>query len=324
MIVVTGATGFIGSNLVAELNAAGVTEILIVDTLGVGEKWRNIAKRQFDDIIPPAQASDYLRSHRKKIGAVFHMGANSSTTAQDGDLILATNLKSSMDYWHFCSDARVPLLYASSAATYGDGRHGFDDEADAELLRPLNLYGWSKQAFDLWAQRQASQGYAPPKWAGFKFFNVYGPNEYHKSDMMSLVAKNYEVVATGNPVRLFKSKNPDYADGMQLRDFVYVKDCCHIMMWFLRVQAKSGIYNIGTGEARSFIDLVNAISSATSVPSSITYVDLPAELEQRYQYFTEAKMQKLLGQGYNQPMTKLEDGVADYVKNYLSQNDRYR
>ena len=324
MIVVTGATGFIGSNLVADLNASGHTDILLVDTLGVGDKWKNIAKREFQDIVPPNEAMACLNGQKKKISAVFHIGANSSTTAADGDAILQTNLKSSMDYWHFCAEAHVPLFYASSAATYGDGSQGFDDGVDGRRLQPLNLYGWSKHAFDLWAQRQSAQGYAPPKWAGFKFFNVYGPNEYHKNDMMSLVAKNFENVKAGSPVRLFKSKHPDYEDGKQLRDFVYVKDCCAVMKWFSDGNGESGIYNIGSGRARSFIDLIHAICRASSMPPQIEFIDLPKALEEKYQYFTQANMQKLLAQGYDQPLTSLEDGVADYISRYLSQNDQYR
>ena len=324
MIVVTGATGFIGSNLVAELNAVSMTDLVLIDTLGCGDKWKNISKRDFQDIVPPQDAIAYLKSTQKKISAIFHIGANSSTTAQDGDAILQTNLKSSMNYWHFCTEEQVPFYYASSAATYGDGLHGFDDEIDGRVLQPLNLYGWSKHAFDLWAQRQSAQAYAPPKWAGFKFFNVYGPNEYHKNDMMSLVAKNYKNVKTGKTVNLFRSKHVDYEDGKQLRDFVYVKDCCNIMMWFLNSKAESGVYNIGSGKSRTFIDLINAICLAASMPQRIEFIDLPTELEEKYQYFTQAKMGKLLRQGYDKPFTQLEDGVADYVTGYLDHIDIYR
>lgn len=324
MLVVTGAAGFIGSNLVASLNELGESDILLVDTLGTGDKWRNIAKREFQDITSPDHALDYLNKLNRPVRAIFHIGANSSTTSTDADAIVQTNLKSSMDYWHFCSEKKIPFFYASSAATYGNGEQGFDDESDPQKLRPLNLYGWSKQAFDLWALRQAINQHAPPQWAGFKFFNVYGPNEYHKGDMMSLVAKNFDKVMGNEAVHLFKSLRSDFADGQQLRDFVYVRDCCSVLTWFFEGRRKSGIYNLGSGHARSFIDLVNAIGLACHKLPNIEFIPLPQAIADKYQYFTEAKMQKLQCAGYDRPLATLEDGVADYVARYLNQSDRYR
>jgi ADP-L-glycero-D-manno-heptose 6-epimerase len=324
MIVVTGAAGFIGSNLVAALNELGENDLLLVDRLGTDDKWRNIAKRQFQDIVLPDRAMAYLNNMKRPVTAVFHIGANSSTTAYDADAIVQTNLKSSMDYWNFCSEKHIPFFYASSAATYGDGAEGFDDESDPQMLKPLNLYGWSKHAFDLWALRQSAAGHVPPRWAGFKFFNVYGPNEYHKGDMMSLVAKNFGKVARGDAVKLFKSLRSDFADGQQLRDFVYVRDCCDVLTWFFHAPRHNGIYNLGSGQSRSFIDLVNAIGLACHKKPAIEFIPLPDALADKYQYFTEAKMDKLRVAGYDKTLTSLEDGVSDYVTHYLSQSDRYR
>jgi len=324
VIVLTGAAGFIGSNLLAKLNNLGERDIILVDAFRRSDKWKNIAKHEFQDIVIPEHADTYLRQSPRPVRAVFHIGANSSTTADDADDVIKKNLKSSMDYWNFCSEKRVPLFYASSAATYGDGSQGFDDEADGRSLRPLNLYGWSKHAFDLWAQRQVLAGHSPPHWAGFKFFNVYGPNEYHKNDMMSLVAKNFYKVSNSEPVRLFKSLRADFADGHQLRDFVYVRDCCDIIAWFFKGGGRNGLYNIGSGRARSFIDLVNAIGLACKRQARVEFIELPTALADKYQYFTEAKMTKLRMAGYDKSLTSLEQGVYDYVNQFLSQPDRYR
>jgi ADP-L-glycero-D-manno-heptose 6-epimerase len=264
MIIVTGATGFIGSNIVADLNARGRTDLLLVDDLGSEGKWKNIAKRRFVDLVDYRKL-DALLPTLGKAEVVFHMGANSSTTSTDGDEIVNVNLRASMAWWNWCAATGTPLIYASSAATYGDGRQGFiDDEAPQELdrLAPLNLYGWSKHAFDKWAVERASEGNAPPQWAGMKFFNVYGPNEYHKGDMRSLVAKNTSLIEKGDVLRLFKSHKKGYADGAQLRDFVYVKDCTNVMLWLMDNHAVSGLFNLGTGKARSFVDLMNAIGHA--------------------------------------------------------------
>jgi ADP-L-glycero-D-manno-heptose 6-epimerase len=328
MLVITGAGGFIGSVLAARLNEEGRADLVIVDRFGSGDKWRNIAKRDFFEIVPIEGLSVWLDQFGDKVEAVFHLGANSSTTARDADEIIAANLNYSMALWRWCAAARRPLIYASSAATYGDGSAGFDDAGGLDAfkrLRPLNLYGWSKHAFDLWALRQAEKGDAPPLWVGLKFFNVFGPNEYHKGDMMSLVAKNYARVAAGEPVRLFKSHRPEFRDGEQLRDFVYVKDCADVMLWLWRQRPRAdqlnGIYNLGTGRARSFLDLIQAVGAACGRPPNIEFVDMPEAIRPNYQYFTEAVMWRLRQSGYNAPFTPVEEAVADYVQKHLATGD---
>jgi len=255
---------------------------------------------------------------------VYHMGANSSTTATDGDAILLTNFRASKILWEWCTLTRTPLIYASSAATYGDGALGFEDDQSPDALdalRPLNLYGWSKHAFDKWAAAQASR---PPQWCGMKFFNVYGPNENHKGNMRSLVCKNTAAVAAGQSIGLFKSHRSDYADGQQLRDFVYVKDCTRVMLWLAGRPQVSGIFNLGTGLARSFVDLINAIGAALRTPAKINFIDMPESIRANYQYFTQAEMRKLLHAGYTLPFHTLEEGVSDYVQEYLVKPDIYR
>ena len=323
MIVVTGATGFIGSNLVAHLNGLGHNDIVIIDWLGNGEKWRNIAKHRFADFVFPEDIAEFLQQSVGKIEAIFHLGAISSTTASDGDEVIAKNVQFSMKLWNWCAAYQVPFFYASSAATYGDGDLGFDDTRDIAALRPLNLYGWSKQAFDRWAVAQAEKQEAPPRWAGFKFFNVYGPNEYHKGDMMSIVAKNHSRVVAKEPIHLFKSHRPDFKDGEQLRDFVYVKDCCSVMTWFFDEARANGIYNLGTGSARSFRDLITAVGTACGIAPDIQYVPMPENLRGKYQYFTQATMKKLTDAGYDKPFHSLEQGVADYVRSYLDTSDKF-
>ncbi len=310
MLVITGGGGFIGSVLGAALNDCGRADLVIVDRFGTGDK-------------------AWLDRYGAEVEAVFHLCANSSTFENDADEIIATNLNASIALWRWCATAGKPLIYASSAATYGDGAAGFDDASDiaaCKRLRPLNLYGWSKHAFDLWALREAARGHAPPLWAGLKFFNVFGPNEYHKGEMMSLVAKNYRSVAAGETIRLFKSDRPDYADGAQCRDFVYVKDCAAVLLWLWRHGPGAdinGIYNVGTGEARSFLDLMNALGRACGAAPQIEFVDIPAAIGPNYQYFTEARMGRLRGLGYNAPFTPLEDAVADFVTHYLARPDPY-
>jgi ADP-L-glycero-D-manno-heptose 6-epimerase len=326
MLIVTGAGGFIGSVLVWALNAAGHADIVIVDRFGSDEKWRNIAKREFFEIITVESLPGWLERFGGEVEAVFHLGANSSTTETDADHIIATNLNASIGWWRWCAAQGKPLLYASSAATYGDGTEGFDDAggyAEYRRLQPLNLYGWSKHAFDLWAMREAAKGHAPPLWIGLKFFNVFGPNEYHKGFMTSLVAKNYAKIATGEPIRLFKSHRPGIADGDQKRDFVYVKDCAAAMLWLWRHARDSGIYNIGTGSARAFRELMEATGAACGRPARIDYVDTPPEIRSNYQYLTEAKLSRLRGAGYNAPFTPLEEAVEDFVTNYLAKPDPY-
>ncbi|MFZ5528347.1 MAG: ADP-glyceromanno-heptose 6-epimerase [Pseudomonadota bacterium] len=326
MIIITGATGFIGSNLVADFNQLGQTDLVLVDELGTTGKWKNIAKHRFLDIIHPRDVATFLKD-AGPAQAVFHMGANSSTTATDGDEILESNLHSSMRWWQWCARTGTPLIYASSAATYGNGEHGFDDEQSAQALdrlRPLNLYGWSKHAFDKWAVDQAAAGNAPPHWAGLKFFNVYGPNEHHKGDMRSLVAKNTLRIAQGETLQLFKSHRADYADGAQLRDFIYVKDCCAAMRWLMETPTTKGVFNLGTGQARSFVDLMQAIGKALGKPVNIEFIDMPEAIRPNYQYFTQASMDKLRSAGFSAPFHSIEQGVLDYVQNYLMQADSYR
>ncbi len=326
MIFVTGGTGFIGSNIVAALNGRGASDIVIIDWLGHESKWKNIAKCRFYDIVTPEKVDGFLET-APRAEAVFHMGAISSTTASDGDEILRTNFQLSAKLWNWCSRQRTPLIYASSAATYGDGSNGFDDDESAaalDRLRPLNLYGWSKHAFDRWALERAAEGLAPPQWAGLKFFNVYGPNESHKGDMQSLVAKNTAAIAAGETISLFKSHRDDYNDGQQLRDFVYVADCVAVMMWLLDHPQVSGVFNLGTGKARSFLDLTLAIGTALNRNVDVKYVDMPLSIRDRYQYFTQAKMSKLQQAGCDVPFHTLEAGVADYVLSYLTKPDPYR
>ena len=326
MLVVTGGAGFIGSVLAAALNEAGRSDLVIVDRFGHDEKWRNIAKRDFFEIVPVEALHSWLERFGGEVEAIFHLGAISATTFTDADEIIANNLNYSIALWRWCAAAKRPLIYASSAATYGDGTAGFDDAGGIDAfkrLRPMNLYGWSKHAFDLWALRQAVAGAAPPHWAGLKFFNVFGPNEYHKGDMMSLVAKNYRKVAAGETIRLFKSHRPDYRDGEQRRDFVYAKDCVAAMLWLWRQGRDSGIYNIGSGEARSFLDLINALGTACGRAPNIEFVDIPPEIRPNYQYFTEAKLTRLRQAGYNAPFTPLEAAVTDLVTHHLAQRDPY-
>lgn len=326
MIIVTGALGFIGSNLVADLNALGKTDLILVDELGRGSKWKNVAKRRFDDIVAPGDLAALL-SKLDGCECVYHLGANSSTTAVDGDEIWRSNFRASKTLWEWCSASRTPLIYASSAATYGDGELGFNDDESIEALgqlRPLNLYGWSKHAFDQWAVARASAGLAPPHWCGLKFFNVYGPNESHKGGMRSLVSKNTPHVVAGEPIELFKSYKAGFADGEQLRDFIYVKDCTRVMLWLAAEGAVNGIFNLGTGQARSFLDLVNAIGKALERKVEIEFVEMPEAIRPNYQYFTQARMAKLANAGYTAAFHSLEEGVADYVLEYLVQPDIYR
>jgi ADP-L-glycero-D-manno-heptose 6-epimerase len=331
MLVITGGSGFIGSVLAAALNDAGHSDLVIVDRFGHDEKWRNIAKRDFFEIVLVERLLPWLERFGEDVEAIFHLGAISATTFTDADEIIANNLNYSIALWRWCAAAKKPLIYASSAATYGDGAAGFDDAGGIDAfkrLRPMNLYGWSKHAFDLWALRQAAAGSAPPLWAGLKFFNVFGPNEHHKGDMMSLVAKNYRKVVTGETIRLFRSHRPDYRDGEQRRDFVYVKDCVAAILWLWRQGRtsgiyNSGIYNIGSGEARSFVDLMNALGAACGVAPKIEFVDIPPEIRPNYQYFTQAAMTRLRLAGYNVPFTPLEAAVQDFVTNHLAQSDPY-
>ncbi len=327
MIIVTGGAGFIGSNLVQALEARGDRDIVVCDILGHDDKWKNIAKRELADIIPPDDLPAFLGDNAKDIETVFHMGAVSATTERDADLIVRSNIRLSLDLWDWCADSETPLIYASSAATYGDGERGFrdDDSIDGLAnLRPMNAYGWSKHAFDRRVARiVAENGPRPPHWAGLKFFNVYGPNEYHKGGQISVALKNFREISDDGKAVLFRSHNPDYPDGGQKRDFVWVGDCVDVALWLSETPAVSGIFNVGTGAARTFEDLAKAVFRAMDIEPVIDFVDTPEAIRDRYQYFTEADMSRLRDAGYRNAPTGLEEGVARYVRESLTTADPY-
>ncbi|MGD9741825.1 MAG: ADP-glyceromanno-heptose 6-epimerase [Dongiaceae bacterium] len=330
MILVTGGAGFIGSNLVAALNDRG-DAVAVCDRLGQSEKWRNLAKREVMDIVPPESCLDWLDRHKSAVRGVVHLGAITDTTARDADAIIKANLHASVALWEWCAAHRRFLLYASSAATYGSGAAGFEDGSDPAALaglRPLNLYGWSKHLFDRRVARVVvSGGPVPSKWAGLKFFNVYGPNEYHKAAMQSLVAKNHASVAAGKKMPLFRSSDPDFPDGGQERDFVYVRDCVAVLLWLIDNEAPNDIYNLGTGKARSFLDLAHALLRAVGrkpAVEAIDFIDMPEALRGAYQNHTEARIDRLRRAGYEDAFATLEEGVADYVERFLARDDPYR
>jgi len=318
MILVTGGAGFIGSNLHAALVRRG-QETVVVDRLRCAGKWRNLAGHPPARLLPPEELGHFLDTH-PPVELVFHLGAISETTATDGDLVWATNVELSLRLWHWCAARGVRLVYASSAATYGDGSSGFaDDIAGLAALRPLNLYGWSKHAFDLQVARLlAAGGPRPPQWVGLKFFNVFGPNENHKGPMVSVVKVKHDEVAAGLAPRLFRSDRADLADGEQRRDFIWVGDVVDVMLWLLDTPAVSGIFNLGTGQARSYRDLARAVCAAAGVPDRVEFIDMPAALRGQYQSFTEAPMQRLRAAGYAAPFTPLEEGVRRYVQEFLA------
>ncbi len=326
MFLVTGGAGFIGSNITAALVERG-EKVVVCDRLGNDDKWLNIAKLLLEEILPPEELPHWLAG-RRDLQAVIHMGAISATTERDMDLLVANNLRFSQSIWRWCAEQRVPLVYASSAATYGDGDAGFDDDPSPEALarlRPLNGYGWSKHLFDRWALRAVAEGRArPPQWAGLKFFNVYGPNEYHKGGMRSVAHHLYGLLQEQDAARLFASHRPGIADGEQKRDFVYVGDCVEVMLWILERATVSGLFNLGTGEARSFNDLARAVFAALNRRPKIDYVPTPEAIRERYQYFTQAAMTRLRGAGYEKPFLSLEDGVQRYLHDYLMREDSYR
>jgi len=328
MYVVTGGAGFIGSNMLAALEERGGHELVVVDRLRDGNKWRNIAKREVTDVVTPEHVFDFLESHKRKVEAIIHMGAISATTERDADKIVTNNFNLSIALYKWCTVNGVRFLYASSAATYGDGANGFEDSFSPEalsLLRPLNAYGWSKHLFDRRVARQIAQGRkTPPQWAGFKFFNVYGPNEYHKGGQASVVSQVYPHAANDTHFNLFRSHNPEYPDGGQMRDFVWVGDVVDVMLWFLDNPSVSGLYNLGTGKARTFLDLASSVYRALGKEPNIRFVDTPVEIRDKYQYFTQADMTRLRKAGYDKPFTPLEEGVRQYVQDYLSQPDPYR
>ena len=329
IVFVTGGAGFIGSNIVAKLAEDRSLDLVVCDRLREVDtgKWRNLAKHPIGDFVHPEDMFDWLEKRWRDIELVVHMGAVSSTTELDADKIIRSNFQLSRDLFRWCADRQRRMIYASSAATYGAGEYGFDDDNDYEALarlKPLNTYGWSKALFDLFAARQAARDYAPPQWVGLKFFNVYGPNEEHKHSMKSVASQIWPKVREGHVVQLFKSYRSDVADGGQQRDFVYVRDVADVTRWLFENPQVNGIYNLGSGTARSFEDMARQVFAAAGKTAQIEYTPMPPAIRDKYQYFTEAKMHRLAAAGYERPLTGLEEGIGDYVGRYLSQPDPYR
>ncbi len=319
MIVITGAAGFIGSALVWRLNKLGKNNIIIVDELGKDEKWKNLVALDFEDFINKDIFIEKIESGLNfKIDAIIHMGANSSTTEKDADHLLSNNFEYTKKLALYSINKNIRFIYASSAATYGDGNFGFDDNNElCKKFHPLNMYGYSKNLFDIWALKKNMLD----KITGIKYFNVFGPNEYHKGDMRSVVNKAFKQIQETGKVKLFKSRNKDYKDGEQKRDFVYIKDAVDMTLFFLDHKDKNGLFNVGSGKARTWNDLVTALFNALVKPVNIEYIDLPDHLADKYQYFTEANLDKIKKAGYTQKLSSLEEGVTDYVKNYLLPNN---
>jgi len=321
MIVVTGAAGFIGSCMVSKLNQENFKDIIVVDDFSSAAKNKNLEGKIFTSKVHRDDFFDWLKENEKEVQFIFHIGARTDTSEFDVDLFNKLNLNYTKNMWNACVDYGIPLLYASSAATYGLGEHGYEDSHEiVDQLVPLNPYGDSKNDFDKWALAQDRQPYF---WAGMKFFNVYGPNEFHKSRMASVVYHTFNQVGKTGAMKLFRSHNPDFKDGMQLRDFVYVKDVVEVLYFFLQHRKDSGLYNLGTGKARAFLDLAKATFNGMGVKDAISFVDTPVDIRDKYQYFTQANMHKLKSIGYTKPFHSLEDGVADYVENYLLKNRYY-
>jgi ADP-L-glycero-D-manno-heptose 6-epimerase len=326
---VTGGAGFIGSNIVARLAEDRSLDVVVCDRLRQADlgKWRNIAKHSIGDFVAPEDMFDWLEKRWRDVEMVVHMAAVSSTTEPDADKIVHSNFTLSRDLFRWCADRQRRLIYASSAATYGAGENGFDDDNDYEALarlRPLNTYGWSKALFDLFAVRQAHRDYAPPQWVGLKFFNVYGPNEEHKHAMKSVASQIWPHVRDGHSVQLFKSYRADVPDGGQKRDFVYVRDVADVTQWLMANPEVNGVFNLGSGTARSFADMANAVFKSAGRDPQIEYTQMPPMIRDKYQYFTQARMDRLQAAGYAKPMTPLEEGIDDYVSRFLSQPDHYR
>ncbi len=316
MIIVTGGAGFIGSALVWRLNQLGTDNIIIVDSLGESEKWKNLVGLKYADIYHKDDFIERVESDSLPfdIDAVLHLGACSSTTEKDADYLTYNNFKYTQTLCAYCLEKDARFIYASSAATYGDGENGYlDDEENLSILKPLNMYGYSKHMFDLWAKREEILD----EIVGLKYFNVFGPNEYHKDDMRSVVHKAYGQIKETGKVKLFKSYNDKYEDGMQMRDFIYVKDAVDMTLHFLQDREQGGLFNVGTGKARTWIDLVTSIFNAMELEPNIEFIDMPKSLRGKYQYFTEAKIDKIKAAGYTKEITSLEDSVSDYVKEYL-------
>lgn len=316
MIIVTGAAGFIGSALTGGLNAAGFENLILVDDFSKTEKEANLESKKYLEKVDREYLSDFLRNYSDEIDFVIHIGARTDTTEFDKSIFDKLNLNYTKMIWEFCSKHEIPMIYASSAATYGLGEYGYDDRHDiVDKLKPLNPYGESKNDFDKWALQQET---APPFWAGLKFFNVYGPNEYHKARMASVIFHAYYQIKNKGLVKLFKSHKEGYEDGMQLRDFVYVKDVIKVILFLMEKKPKSGLYNLGTGTARAFLHLAQATFAALNLEDHIDFIPTPEDIRDKYQYFTEANMNKLRSVGYSEDFYSLEEGVKDYVQHYLS------
>ncbi|MDD2389381.1 MAG: ADP-glyceromanno-heptose 6-epimerase [Desulfobacterales bacterium] len=319
MYIVTGGAGFIGSAFIWKLNQSGINDILVVDNLAQSEKWKNLVNRQYKDYIHKTVfIEQLLRENFTGIEAIVHLGACSSTTERDADFLMENNFHFSRTLARYAIERKIRFINASSAATYGAGEKGFsDDEALIPALRPLNMYGYSKQLFDLWLLRENLSN----KVASLKFFNVYGPNEYHKADMCSVIYKSFFQVKDTGRISLFKSYRPEYPDGGQLRDFVYVKDCVEVIMWLVQHPEINGIFNVGTGKSRTWKDLALAVFDAMGVAQQIDYIEMPQHLKDRYQYFTQANMEKLSAAGCPVQFTSLEEGTHDYITRYLNESD---
>lgn len=327
-IIVTGAAGFIGSVLVGYLNSLGYEDLILVDSFDDIDKRPNWSDKKFTEIVEKEFLDKWMEENTGKIDCIFHMGANSSTTEFNYEIHKKWNLEYTQMLWKHCTEKNIPLIYASSAATYGDGELGYSDDHEIPFsLKPLNAYGISKNEFDKWALQQP-ENEKPPFWAGLKFFNVYGPNEHHKGRMASVILHSFHQIQKNGEVKLFKSHRPDYRDGEQLRDFVYVIDLVKVMVWMMlrdfdKNPIPDGLYNIGTGQARSFYDLAANTFKGMDIPANIQFIDMPVDIRDKYQYFTEAKMDKLKAAGYSDAFYSLEDGIEDYVKNYLLTNKTY-
>lgn len=315
MIIVTGAAGFIGSAMVGKLNNKGLKKIVVVDNFTNPIKNKNLQNKVFEERVDRLDFFDWLELNYQKIGFIFHIGARTDTTEFNVEIFNHLNLNYSKKLWQFCAKFRIPMVYASSAATYGDGNLGYSDSHELPfVLKPLNPYGESKNDFDKWALRQEHR---PPYYAGMKFFNVYGPNEYHKGRMASVIFHAFNQISNTSGVKLFRSHKPEYPDGGQLRDFIYVKDVIDVLYYMMTNQPESGLYNLGTGKARTFLDLAKSVFKASNLEENIDFIDTPEDIRDKYQYFTEANMEKLRNAGYLFPFYSLEEGINEYVNDYL-------
>lgn len=314
MIAITGAAGFIGSCLAGELNRMGINSLVIADDFTKPGKQHNFDSKIYAEMIDRDGFPSWLNGNAQSIEFVIHLGARTDTTETKWEILQSLNLRYSIELWNICTEHEIPLIYASSAATYGGGEQGYDDNTDPDMLAPLNLYGVSKNEFDKFVLQQTR---TPPFWAGLKFFNVYGPNEYHKQRMASVIFHAYNQIKDTGKVKLFKSHRSEFKDGWQMRDFVYVKDICSVITWLMQAKPSNGIYNAGTGKTESFYDLARNTAEAMHQQLDIVWIDIPEDIRDKYQYYTEANMSKLQNAGYDKPFTSLKDGIYDYVRNYL-------